>query len=29
VRQAMEGVWSLKVPLRVDVRDGADWAEAH
>jgi len=29
VREAMEGVWSLKVPLRVDVHDGADWAEAH
>jgi DNA polymerase-1 len=29
VRQAMEGVWSLKVPLRVDVHDGADWAAAH
>jgi DNA polymerase-1 len=29
VRDAMEGVWSLAVPLRVDVRDGASWAEAH
>jgi DNA polymerase-1 len=29
VRQAMEGVWKLKVPLRVDVHDGANWAEAH
>jgi DNA polymerase-1 len=29
VRQAMEGVWSLKVPLRVDVRSGANWSEAH
>jgi DNA polymerase-1 len=29
VREAMEGVWSLKVPLRVDVHDGADWAAAH
>jgi DNA polymerase-1 len=29
VRQAMEGVWSLKVPLRVDVHDGAHWAAAH
>jgi DNA polymerase-1 len=29
VRSAMEGVWSLRVPLRVDVRDGANWAQAH
>jgi DNA polymerase-1 len=29
VREAMEGVWPLDVPLRVDVRDGANWAEAH
>ena len=29
VREAMEGVWTLDVPLRVDVRDGANWAEVH
>jgi DNA polymerase-1 len=29
VRDAMERVWPLRVPLRVDVRDGANWAEAH
>jgi len=29
VRQAMEGVWPLAVPLRVDVRSGLNWAEAH
>jgi DNA polymerase-1 len=29
VRDAMEGVWPLRVPLRVDVRDGGSWAEAH
>ena len=29
VREAMEGVWTLKVPLRVDVHDGAHWAAAH
>ena len=29
VREAMEGVWPLRVPLRVDVRDGANWAEVH
>ena len=26
---AMEGVWPLKVPLQVDVRAGANWAEVH
>ena len=29
VRAAMEGVWPLRVPLQVDARDGANWAEAH
>ncbi len=29
VRDAMEGVWPLRVPLRVDVREGAHWAEVH
>ncbi len=29
VRDAMEQVWSLRVPLRVDVRHGANWSEAH
>ncbi len=29
VRDAMEGVWALQVPLRVDVRSGANWSEAH
>jgi DNA polymerase-1 len=29
VRQAMEGVSTLHVPLRVDVREGANWTEAH
>ena len=29
VRTAMEGVWPLGVPLRVDIRDGANWSEAH
>ncbi|MFN8544022.1 MAG: DNA polymerase I [Candidatus Binatia bacterium] len=29
VREAMEGVWPLRVPLRVDVRSGSNWAEAH
>jgi DNA polymerase-1 len=29
VRDAMEGVWPLRVPLKVDVHDGANWTEAH
>ncbi|HZP43234.1 MAG TPA: DNA polymerase I [Candidatus Binatia bacterium] len=29
VRDAMERVWPLEVPLRVDVREGRNWAEAH
>jgi DNA polymerase-1 len=29
VREAMEGVWPLAVPLRVDVQSGANWAEVH
>jgi DNA polymerase-1 len=29
VREAMEGVAPLRVPLRVDVRAGANWMEAH
>jgi DNA polymerase-1 len=29
VRDAMENVSLLRVPLRVDVHDGANWAEAH
>jgi DNA polymerase-1 len=29
VRRAMEGVWPLRVPLRVDVQVGGNWAEVH
>jgi DNA polymerase-1 len=29
VREVMEGVWQLKVPLRVNVASGDNWAEAH
>jgi DNA polymerase-1 len=29
VRDAMERVWPLDVPLRVDLHDGRNWAEAH
>jgi DNA polymerase I-like protein with 3'-5' exonuclease and polymerase domains len=25
----MENVWALKVPLKVSVAEGKDWAEAH
>jgi len=29
VRDAMEGVWELRVPLKVNLALGANWAEAH
>ena len=29
VREIMEGVWDLKVPLKVNVCSGENWAEAH
>jgi len=29
VREIMEGVWQLRVPLRVNVASGDNWAEAH
>lgn len=29
IKAAMEGVWSLQVPLTVDVGRGTNWAEAH
>jgi DNA polymerase-1 len=29
VREEMEGVFPLRVPLRTDVRAGANWDEAH
>ena len=29
VQGVMEGVWDLKVPLRVNTSTGANWAEAH
>ena len=29
VRDAMERVFPLRVPLEVDVRHGANWSEAH
>jgi DNA polymerase-1 len=29
VREKMEGVMQLSVPLKVDIRHGRNWAEAH
>ena len=29
VREEMEKVWPLDVPLRVDIGHGPDWASAH
>ncbi|MBW1822796.1 MAG: DNA polymerase I, partial [Deltaproteobacteria bacterium] len=29
VKKIMEGVWELKVPLKVNVACGENWAEAH
>jgi DNA polymerase I len=29
IKREMEGAWKLKVPLRVDMGTGRNWAEAH
>ena len=29
IRDIMEGVWQLKVPLKVNIASGKNWAEAH
>jgi DNA polymerase-1 len=29
VKEIMEGIWSLKVPLKVNLASGDNWAEAH
>jgi DNA polymerase-1 len=29
VKQEMEGIWQLKVPLKVNLDTGENWAEAH
>lgn len=29
IREIMEGVWQLKVPLKVNIASGKNWAEAH
>jgi DNA polymerase-1 len=29
IKEIMEGVWDLKVPLKVNITSGDNWAEAH
>jgi DNA polymerase-1 len=29
LKEIMEGIWELKVPLKVNVAHGTNWAEAH
>ncbi len=29
IREIMEGVWQLKVPLKVNIGEGKNWAKAH
>jgi DNA polymerase-1 len=29
VREIMEGVWELRVPLKVNISTGSNWDEAH
>ncbi len=29
VKEIMEGIWDLKVPLKVNITSGGNWAEAH
>jgi len=29
VKEIMEGIWNLKVPLKVNLASGSNWAEAH
>ena len=29
IRETMEGIWQLKVPLKVNMAVGNNWAEAH
>jgi len=29
IKEIMEGIWDLKVPLKVNVASGGNWAEAH
>jgi DNA polymerase-1 len=29
IKEIMEGIWDLKVPLKVNIASGGNWAEAH
>ncbi|MFH2064417.1 MAG: DNA polymerase I [Pseudomonadota bacterium] len=29
IKRTMEGVWDLKVPLKINIQSGKNWAEAH
>ena len=29
LKETMEGIWKLNVPLKVNVSNGQSWAEAH
>jgi len=29
IKKIMEGIWDLKVPLKVNIASGLNWAEAH
>jgi DNA polymerase-1 len=29
IKEIMEGVWQLKVPLKINVAQGRNWDEAH
>jgi DNA polymerase-1 len=29
IREVMENIWPVDVPIRVDIGTGANWAEAH
>jgi len=29
IKEIMEGIWDLKVPLKVNITSGGNWAEAH
>ena len=29
IKEIMEGIWDLKVPLKINIASGGNWAEAH
>jgi DNA polymerase-1 len=29
IKDIMEGVWQLKVPLKINIAEGRNWDEAH